>query len=330
MKSSASQKHLFYSEIAKLLEAGFDIRKAAAVLRDTRLPPAQAALLNNLDHGLAAGQSITAAFASDARNVTGLERCIIGAGERGGKLAPAFQHLADYFGMLAAARRDVVMGMIYPLIVLHLGILIGIVPGALMKGEMSYGQILGSLVMTLLIVYAAGCAVVLAIRGLLKAAPNISTIDRLINRVPWVGKARANLAMARFCKVYHACLLAGISMSETVRLAADASQSGLVREAGDRLEKVAKAGGALGPQFMADDVFPKTFARSYATGEEAGTLDKDLARWAKLFQDDAGASVKTLSVMVPKVLYFLILGFVAWKITGFYSGYYETLEHIGE
>ncbi len=81
---------------------------------------------------------------------------------------------------------------------------------------------------------------------------------------------------------------------------------------------------------MAEDVFPRAFARSYATGEEAGTLDKDLARWSKLFQDDAGASVKTLSVMMPKVLYFLVLGFVAWKITGFYSGYYETLEHIGE
>ncbi|MEY3897029.1 MAG: hypothetical protein RLZZ214_2550, partial [Verrucomicrobiota bacterium] len=211
MTPNAAHRHLFYSEIAKLLEAGFDIRKAAAVLRDTRPPPAQAKLLADLDRGLEAGQSITAAFASDARHVTGLERAIIGAGERGGKLAPAFQHLADYFGMLAAARRDIVMGMIYPVIVLHLGIVIGIVPGALMKGEMSYSQILGSLVMTLLIVYAAGFAVLLGIRGLLKAAPENPAIDRLINRVPWVGKARGNLAMARFCKVYHACLLAGIS-----------------------------------------------------------------------------------------------------------------------
>ena len=132
MKSNASQKHLFYSEIAKLLEAGFDIRKAAAVMQDTRLPPAQAALLKDLNRGLEAGQSITAAFSSDTGNITELERGIIGAGERGGKLAPAFQHLADYFGMLAGARREVVNGMIYPVIVLHLGIFIGVVPGALM------------------------------------------------------------------------------------------------------------------------------------------------------------------------------------------------------
>ena len=119
-------------------------------------------------------------------------------------------------------------------------------------------------------------------------------------------------------------------MSETVRLAAGASQSGIIREAGKRLQEVVKAGGALGPQFMADDAFPRTFARSYATGEEAGTLDKDLGHWSKLFQDDAGSSIKTLSVRMPKILYFLILGFVAWKITGFYSGYYDSLERIGE
>ena len=34
--------------------------------------------------------------------------------------------------------------------------------------------------------------------------------------------------------------------------------------------------------------------------------------------------------MVPKVMYFLILAFVAWKVVGFYGGYYESLDRIGE
>ena len=330
MTSNATHKHLFYSEMAKLLEAGFDIRKAAAVLMDTRLPSAQAALLKDLNQGLDAGQSITAAFGKDPKAITELERNIIGAGERGGKLAPAFQHLADYFGMLASTRREAVKSMIYPIIVLHMGIIIGSVPAALIQGDQSAGKILGGLLVTLLIVYAVAFFIVMAIRAVLKMAPENAGIDRLLNRIPWVGKARKNLAMARFCKVYHSCVLAGISMSETVQLAADASHSGVIREAGTKLVKVAKAGTALGPQFMADEAFPKTFARSYSTGEEAGTLDKDLASWSKLFQDAAESSAKTVSVMVPKVLYFLILGFVAWKIVGFYGGYYSTLEGIGE
>ena len=272
MSVSPGHKHLFYTEIAKLLEAGFDIRKAAAVLTDTRLPPPQLALLTNLGRGLDAGQSITGAFARDNKTISELERGIIGAGERGGKLAPAFQHLAEYFGMLAAARREMVRGMIYPVIVLHLGIFIAIVPGALMSGTMTHGQILGSVVTSLLLVYAAAFIVVMAIRAILRQAPENPGIDRGINRIPWIGAARRNLAMARFCKVYHSCLLAGISMGETVQLASGAAQSGMIHEAGARLTQVAKAGGALGPSFMTEDAFPKAFARSYSTGEEAGHL----------------------------------------------------------
>lgn len=326
MTANATDKYLFYSEMAKLLDAGFDIRKAAAVLLDTQLPASQAGLLKTLNKGLEAGKSIATAF---GKSISDIERAIIGAGERGGKLAPAFQHLADYFGMLASARREVVKGMIYPIIVLHLGVFIGIVPAALMKG-VGMAEILGSLVVTLLIGYAAAFCIFMGIRALLNRAPGNPEIDRLINRVPWIGKARRNLAMARFCKVYHSCVLAGISMSETAQLASEASQSGVIREAGVKLVKAAKAGNALGPRFMADDAFPKAFARSYSTGEEAGTLDKDLARWSKLFQDDAESSVKRVSVMIPKLLYFLVLGFAAWKIAGFYSDYYGALEQISE
>jgi hypothetical protein len=145
-----------------------------------------------------------------------------------------------------------------------------------------------------------------------------------------VGNARRNMAMARFCKVYHSCLLAGISMRETVQLASVAAHSGVIRQAGVQLAAVAESGQALGPQLMKEGAFPKAFARSYSTGEEAGTLDKDLASWSKLFQSDAESSVKTLAAIIPKMLYFFILGFVAWKVVGFYGGYYSSLEQIGE
>jgi type IV pilus assembly protein PilC len=329
MISNATHKHLFYTEMAKLLEAGFDIRKAAAVLTDTGLPPSQAAMLKDLSHGLDAGQSITAAFSKDAKTVTELERHIIGAGERGGKLAPAFQHLADYFGMLASARREAVKSMIYPVIVLHLGIIVGSLTDV-MKGGQTAGAIWGNLVVTLIIAYVSAFVIVMGVRLALRKAQHNAGIDRLINRIPVVGKARGNMAMARFCKVYHSCILAGLTMAETAQLAAEASRSGTIREAGTNLVATAKAGNSLGPQFVASDAFPKAFARSYSTGEEAGTLDKDLERWSKVLQNDAEASAKTLAVMVPKVLYVLVLGFIVWQIFGFYGQHMKEIEQLNE
>lgn len=326
MIPDATHKHLFYTELAKLLDAGFDIRKAAGVLRDTALPPAQSALLKDLDRGLQAGQSIAAAFGQDTAAISELERGIIGAGERGGKLGPAFQHLADYFGMLATARREIISGMIYPLVVLHMGFFIGTVPTALMHGGKSVWGIFGGFIITLLIAYAVAFLLFLAIRSVLAMAPANPAVDALINRIPWVGQARRNMAMARFCKVYHSCLLAGVAMSETVTMASHASASGLVREAGKGVAEAARHGQMIGPRLMESDAFPRTFARSYVTGEEAGTLDTDLGRWARLFQEESMTSVRKAAVMIPKVLYFIILGFVAWKIISFFNGYYSGLQ----
>jgi len=330
MTLGPTSKQQFYTEMAKLLGAGFDIRKAAGVMESTGLPAAQRRLLQHLKEGLEAGQSITDSYSRDIGAVSGLERSMIAAGERGGKLAPAFQHLADYFGMVASARREMVKGMIYPMIVLHLGIFIGTVPLSIMGEERTAGGVAGSFLMSLLVLYVGAAVIFFLGKMVLKKAPQSPKLDAAINRIPWIGKARKHMAMSRFCKVYHACLLAGISMVETVRVSADSSQSGMLRRAGSRLVVIAKEGNALGPGFMAERAFPSDFSRSYATGEESGTLDTDMGNWSRLFQEKAEDSMKMASVMVPKVLYFCIMAFVAWKIIGFFTGYYAELDSIGE
>lgn len=327
MRSDARDKQLFYTEISKLLEAGFDIRKAAGVMGNSRLPAPQVKLLKTIEAGLESGQTIAGAFAAD-KGVGKLEMSMIAAGERGGKLGRAFAHLAGYFGMVAAARREVIKGMIYPLIVLHLGVFVGKVPLAMMSGEADGGEIIMDLLVTLAVMYAVAVVGYFLIRFLLKKASANAQADAFFRYIPWVGKARGNMAMSRFCKVYHACLLAGLPMRETVQVASESAQSGRVLAAGRRIEARAVEGNALGPGYVSEAAFPDEFSRSYANGEEAGTLDKDMEIWARLFQENADAAVRMASMMIPKVFYFVIMGYVAWKIIGFFTGYYSELDSL--
>lgn len=328
MKPSAAQKHLFYTELAKLLEAGFGIRQAIAAILDTKPPAAQTAMLEKMDEGLAVGNSIAVAFGNSGAGVTDLEKTIVGAGERGGRLGQAFQHLADYFSLLASARRDAVQSMLYPFVLLHLGLLVSIVPGALMA-DRSAGSILVSIGISLIILYLGLALIAFLVRMVLKAAPVNAALDGFLNRIPILGNARRNMAMARFTKVYHTAVLAGLSMNETVAAASAASNSGIIRQAGGRLLARTQESDLLGPEFIASGAFPSAFARSYATAEEAGGLDKDLERWSRVFQDDAARGAKALSVAVPKLFYFLVVIFVVWKILGFYNGYFEQLDQLG-
>jgi len=167
------------------------------------------------------------------------------------------------------------------------------------------------------------------VRVMLRAAQSRAELDRLLNLIPMVGKARNSLAMARFTKVYHMGLLAGLSMVETASTAAKAAHSGALDEAGLALVEAARAGQQLGPVMLAMPVIPKAFARSYATAEQAGTLDKDLERWSGVFQGDAARAAGTLATAMATLLYAMILGFVAWGIWRFYSNYFDALMHIG-
>lgn len=325
MSPKAAAKHQFYSEMAKLLEAGFGIREAAGMLAGIGLPTAQARWVEQLNQGLNQGKSITDSLDGNQATISDIERSILGAGERGGRLAPAMRHLADYFGMLAAARNETLKSLIHPFIVLHLGVFIGTVPTAMVSGGNSMASGASSFFTTLFVAYALIWLAFIATRALLRTARGNAGIDRLIHRLPLIGKARSSLAMAGFCRVYHTCLLAAIPMRETVRMAAAASQSGMIREAGSRLENTVAEGNPLGPQFVAESAFPKAFARTYSTGEVAGTLDTDLMNWSKHFQNEAEAGARTLATVIPKILYLLILLYAGWKIVGFFNGYYEGL-----
>lgn len=328
MKPGPRQKHLFHSEMAKLLEAGFDIRRAADVLKDTRLPAAQEILLADLHRGLASGKTISEAIGSGA--ISDLERQMIHAGERGGRLAQAFRHLSEHFGMIASARDEAIKSMIYPLIILHIGILIASVPSDWILGGVTAAGIIGGFVRNLLLTYAIATAGFFLLRFLWRKATDHPGLDRFLQRLPWIGKARRNLALARFCQVYHSCLLSGVSIAETVRLSSNASRSGLIREAGVKLAATADSGHSLGPAFLACGAFPLAFARSYATAEESGSLDTDLARWTTLFQTDAGASMRAAAVMLPKACYLFIMFFIGWRIVSFYSGYFQTIQKMAE
>lgn len=329
MPSEATHKHLFYAELSKLVEAGFGIREAGRILQDTRLPGPQQQLLKLMQTGLENGKSIADSFGSDPSLVSDLERSIISAGERGGRLAPAFQHLADYFQLLATARSEAVKSLIYPAVLLHLGIIVGSVPTALFNGE-STSSILTKIAISLCIVYAIGFVIVTIARLLLKAAPTSAPIDRFLNAIPVLGRARRDLALARFTKVYHTCLLAGLSMRETVATATGAAHSGIIASSGVQLLETVNSGDKLGPAFVHSNAFPKTFARSYTTAEESGMLDKDLARWSELFQQDAIRGARRVSALIPKIFYALVVIFVVWKILGFYQSYYGAIEKMGE
>lgn len=322
MNFPPDQKHLFYSELAKLTGAGFSVVDAADTLLDQKLPPAQERYLKGLKTGVI-DRSETIAEAIDAITlvpITPLEKSITSAAEKGGQLQQGFQHLADYFQMLHRARRRIRAGLIYPLVLLHAGILL---PAAV---KIILAPVRGPAIKeTLIILFSVYVIVAVGFflfKNLVQKASHSASADAWLRKIPLVGKVRYALAMSRFCKVHQIYLLSGQRMDAALLAAAHGSQSGLILES-IKTEVIPEVidGQHAGP-FLDKKVFQPAFVRSYVTAEEAGSLDTDMARWSALSQEDAVQRMDQLAAAAPKVVYAVVAIFVIYQIFTLANTYY--------
>jgi type II secretory pathway component PulF len=68
--------------------------------------------------------------------------------------------------------------------------------------------------------------------------------------------------------------------------------------------------------------FPEPFVHLYTTGEMTGQLDQSLKRLAAMFQEEASRKLRAFSQWLPKVVYFLVVLMIAWRIIAFWTDYF--------
>ena len=325
MAGHADQKHFLYLELAKFLRAGIGIQKAVEALLKGRIPKFQREVLLAIESGLSRGQSVSAVFNGLGPRISALEAVLIDAGEKSGTLGAAMEHLGEYFRMVADLQKRVFRGLIYPAVLVHLAVFSQTVPKVFSARSAGIISDFITLMGSLWYVYCGVAMLVFVLRSVLAMASTDSRLDRILHFLPWVRSARMNVAMARFCLVYHGCLLAGLSVSETLRAALDAAASGVLHGASAGLFDALKRGDLLGPAFISEAAFPRVFSLVYSNGETAGTLDTDLRRLSVQFQAEAKQSLEAAGAMLPKIFTFGVMAYAIYKIVSFYTVYLSAM-----
>ncbi|MEZ0274968.1 MAG: type II secretion system F family protein, partial [Roseimicrobium sp.] len=117
------QRAQLFHEMGKLLRAGVHMDRSVDLLLEQRPVASVRTLLEGLRSGLAARLSVADAVAKNG-STRPLEASLLSAGERGGKLEDSFDHLARYYDLRQRSRSKALGALIYPLILLHLGLFI--------------------------------------------------------------------------------------------------------------------------------------------------------------------------------------------------------------
>lgn len=323
MRLSLRDKTQLYTELAKMVKAGFGFDKSAAVLEEQAANSAQRSFAQSIQGGLKNGKTISQSIDKSELGVSDLETSVIRASEEGGVLEDGFGYLRDYFSTVRQTRSQIRSRLIYPAVILHFGILIPPVLKSITNSMTGAAKVnVGAEILTsLLVIYAIVAVFWIGGSWLHRAARKGKPFDRFLRFLPLIGPTRRAIALERFTNVFRIYILCGQKISNGLEAAGDATQSAVVDSAAKRIAEIARQGNSIGDAFLAESDFPRDFARSTANAEQTGTLEEDLKRWSSFFSDSVVQQMEKIGFWTPRILSVLVMVYVGWQIVSWYAGY---------
>jgi len=319
-----SQRSELYQQLSQLTAAGIGLPQAIQLQQ--RTPPSGSFRepLALIARGLAGGATFHRAVQATGRWLPEFDAALLHAGEQSGRLPACFKLLAEHYENAAALLRKMISSLLYPALLFHMVVFIGPLPGLFRSWNLlAYAvKTLGILVP----VYGAVAFFVYAMQGQ-HGEHWRGVIESFFRRVPLVGIARRNLALARLSSALEALIAAGVSIFEAWDLAAAASGSPALRRAVLSWKPQLQSGVTPAEAVRESREFPELFANLYHTGEVTGSLDETLRRLHTLYREEGARQLKAVAEWTPKLIYFGVALMVAWQVIHFWTGYFDQINN---
>jgi len=332
----ATPRHLarraeLYHQLASLTSAGVGLITGLGMLLKAPPSPAYRRPLQQLLQRLEQGATFADALRGlGERWLPAFDIALLEAGEQSGRLDTCFRQLSAYYDERARTARQILSEVAYPALVLHLAVLV--FPVSLLTRLVWQGDVFGY-VMAKAAVLVPGYGAVLFVLYLGQAQRGErwrAALEQALRRIPVLGVARMNLALARLSASLEGLLNAGVSIIDSWQLAAAASGSpALQRTVGAWTPRV-RAGQTPAEAVRESGAFPDLFTHLYSTGEMSGRLEETLQQLYRHYQEEASRQLQLLARWVPKLIYLVVVLIVAYQVVSFWAGYFSQLNGVME
>jgi len=315
------RRALFCSQLAVMLGSGLALRRSLETLADAASNTPERRLSLGLIEGLEQGLTCSEALERlGGRMAGGLDRALVRAGEQSGRLDEMFALLARHYQARADNAAAILHASVYPMLVLHLTAFIAPLPAWVRSGDgLAY---LSKSLGVLLSLYGLAALTVWVLRPW---HPWRGKVERALMRLPWLGEARADLALSRLAWAMEALLSAGVLVTDAWPMAARASGSATIESVVASWRPPLESGATPADLVAASGVFPEAFVGSYASGEVSGRLEQELRRLARWHEDEGFRKMRWLGAWSPRFFYALVSVWVVVEILSIASGYLSLL-----
>ena len=299
-----------YTNLANLLDSGVPILRALPIA-STGLSGRLASALRKLTDSLSGGVPLAEALAARGRAFPILDRTILESADTSGRMPDAFKQLARWYYLVARMKRTIISGLIYPCLLLFACIAIPPLPRVIL-GYVSFTRYL--LNMAVALAFTSGTLAFLFL--LYISIPDNSAlrkaIDRLILRIPILGKTILLLSLSRYCSAFSALYSSGVPILTAAEKSAETAGNSAVTAMLQPAWRAAASGRPMYTGFSRE--LPGDFINAWQTGEESGTLSEVADRLAAQITERAEFRAHELAKWLPKIIYFIAVAITAYVI----------------
>lgn len=306
---SFRQKAQLFHELAQLDKSAIPLAKALGILGKERWG-ALGKPCRKAGKALENGSSPREAF--EKAGFSAQDAILVEAGTMAGRCADIFIDLSAHYTALAAAKRRIIVSSLYPVFVLHLGaILLSIPPAILGKGWPTFWENALPLLIGFYVAVIALWVIVDIARFFLAHSVIGGSI---LFATPFVRSFLTAWIGSTFCSVFALLLRAGTGVLRGMNTAAEACNAKIYRHQTKKAEKLLKTGEPFADASRKITALPDIALRAIAVGDHSGRLDEELLRAGNLLRESALAWLDGLAKTLPKILYFVIVGLMMYKI----------------
>jgi type IV pilus assembly protein PilC len=291
------------------------------------------------------GKSLSEALGSYPKVFDDLFRNLVAAGEAGGILDTIFRRLATYLEKAAKLRRQVRGAMVYPSVILFVGVVVVLVMITRvlpvfekMFKDLGAGSLPAPTRFVLAIshgitdhaVVVTGIAVVFVVlMGLaLRTERGRYALDVVLIRMPVLGPVMRKVAVARFTRTLGTLLSSGVAILEGLDIVAKTSGNRLVSRAIMYARERISEGRDIASPLLETGVFPPMVVQMIGVGEQTGAMDDMLQKIADFYEDEVDTAVAAMTALLEPIMLVFLGGLVGGMLIAMYMPIFEVAGNI--
>jgi type II secretory pathway component PulF len=291
----------FYQQLAVLIRAGLPIRASLGRLKERT----SGNELTVLSEKVNTGERIGEAFA--AAGFSSFEYDLVTAGERSAQLDTVFQHLSEFWARELAMRQALIRPLYYPLLVLHLAVLVG----ALIElTTTTWPVVVIHFIVRMALLYAVGFIVYTVVR----ISWSSEAMRHIWLRVPIIGSSLKAAYAYRWITALRLEFGAGISLYRAVGDAWRASGYVGCERFAEEGEQAMLQGTELSKLVLRWKQLPRDWVDFIETGEISGALETAFKNLEAESARNWTLAQERMSEWVPRIIYFVVLLIVAVQV----------------